>query len=209
MGTELDELNDLMTYLDIHEDLSGLEQAGFMFERKQDHPQKWQGKWDYIGSNSPMSGTYRVPTEGGLISHHTPGAETPTHPKGHYGIDIGAQKGQSVYAIGPGIVRKVYSESDNPLGGNAVITSHDNGKITSYYAHMNTVNVHVGDKVDSNTIIGTVGNTGGIEHGKKRGLSPHLHWQVKINGNDINPLAIEGKPINIEAAVKYVLKKLS
>ena len=138
---------------------------------------------------------YRMPVEGKLISQHTPGAPTPTHPQGHFGLDIQNKTGTPVYAIGPGKVIAVYNENNNPKGGNAVKISHEGGVVTSYYAHLNEVNVSKGENVDQNTQIGTVGTSGMIYNGKKRITSPHLHFQVKVNNNDINPNYIANKEV--------------
>ena len=137
-----------------------------------------------------QSDKYRLPVEGQIISTHAPGAATPTHPKGHFGLDIMNETGTPVYAIGPGEVVQITTETDNPKGGNAVSILHEDGKIKSYYAHLDTVSVSVGDEVDQSTIIGTVGTSGMIYNGKKRITSPHLHFQVKVNGSDIDPKSI-------------------
>ena len=146
-----------------------------------------------------------MPTTGGLLStFNAPVLLNPGHH--HVGIDIGAAKGTPIYSIGPGEVTKVWNESNNKAGGNSIYIKNING-ISSYYAHLDSVNVSPGDTVDGSTIIGTVGSTGVLPGGGK--LSPHLHFQVKINANDIDPLSIIGKPINVEAAVRYVFKKLA
>lgn len=137
-----------------------------------------------------QSDKYRLPVEWQIISTHAPGAATPTHPKGHFGLDIMNETGTPVYAIGPGEVVQITTETDNPKGGNAVSILHEDGKIKSYYAHLDTISVSVGDDVDQNTIIGTVGTSGMIYNGKKRITSPHLHFQVKVNGSDIDPKTI-------------------
>lgn len=137
-----------------------------------------------------QSDKYRIPVEGQIISTHAPGAATPTHPKGHFGLDIMNETGTPVYAIGPGEVVQITTETDNPKGGNAVSILHEDGKIKSYYAHLDTISISVGDDVDQNTIIGTVGTSGMIYNGKKRITSPHLHFQVKVNGSDIDPKTI-------------------
>jgi len=147
------------------------------------------------GVETTQVGKYRIPTQGTIVSRHHPGAATPTHAQGHFGVDLGAARGAPVYAIGPGVVTKVYDESNNKKGGNAVITSHEGGQVTSYYAHLDSVSVSVGQQVDQNTQIGTVGTSGMIYGGKKRHTAPHLHWQVKVNRQDINPLAINEKQV--------------
>jgi murein DD-endopeptidase MepM/ murein hydrolase activator NlpD len=156
-------------------------------------PQKWKGKWDYI-KNPSNPEFYRIPAQGGLISRHHPisqgGFATQTHSEGHFGLDIGNNIGTPVYSIGPGKVISITNESNNPKGGNAVSILHENGAVKSYYAHLDKISVSVGDTVDQNTQIGTIGTSGAIYNGVKRPTSPHLHFQVKVNGTDINPIEI-------------------
>jgi len=97
---------------------------------------------------------------------------------GHSGIDMSISGGTPIYSFGSGIVNKVGS---NDLGGNVVGIQHDKNT-WSYYAHLATIKVQEGDKVDTNTVIGTVGNTGNA-----RSSWPHLHFGVKVNGSWVNP----------------------
>lgn len=136
-------------------------------------------------------GNFRIPCNGALVSTHAPGRATKTHPQGHFGVDIGGAKGTSIYAIGPGFVKSITNESNNPKGGNTITTVHNNGELTSYYAHLDSINVKPGQRVDKTTVIGTLGDSGMIYNGKKRITAPHIHWQVKVNGQDINPLDVE------------------
>lgn len=136
---------------------------------------------------------YKAPTSGTLLSRHHPisekgGFATPTHPQGHEGFDIANEKGTPIFAIGPGKVIKIYQEGGNK-GGNAVITSHEDGKLTSYYAHLDSINVNVGDNVNSSTQIGTMGMSGNA-----RGVS-HLHWHIRLNGKPLNPNNVIGQPV--------------
>lgn len=110
-----------------------------------------------------------------------------SHPEGHNGLDYAAAKGTPVYAIGPGevILATFYPKKS----GNCVKISHENGNMTSFYAHLDSYSVSLGEEVDENTIIGTVGSSGNAS-------SPHLHWETKINGNYVNPNNIIGKQIN-------------
>jgi murein DD-endopeptidase MepM/ murein hydrolase activator NlpD len=109
------------------------------------------------------------------------------HPQGHNGVDLSAGKGTPIYPIGPGkvIETMVYSK-----GGNTVKIAHEDGNVVSYYAHMDSVNVRVGQDVDNNTIIGFVGDSGNA-----KGTHPHLHYEVKVNNNRVDPMSIVGKPV--------------
>ncbi len=169
-------------------------------------PEKWREKWDYF-YKKPTWGSYRAPAEGGLVSKHHPigekgGFATPTHPHGHEGFDIANSEGTPIYAIGPGIVKKIYNESNN-IGGNAVITSHEGGRLISYYAHLNTINVNVGDVVDQSTMIGTMGKTGNA-----RGVS-HLHWHLRLDGQKVTPNQIIGQPIGFSKNAEKSKERLT
>ena len=66
--------------------------------------------------------------------------------------------------------------------GNFVIVDHGNG-ISSCYAHMqdNSLKVEVGDKVLQGQPIGKVGSTG-------YSTGPHLHFEVRVNGETVDPM---------------------
>jgi murein DD-endopeptidase MepM/ murein hydrolase activator NlpD len=153
-------------------------------------PSKYEGKWEYH-YEKPEWGNYRSPAEGGLISRHHPvsqgGFATSTHPQGHEGYDIANKKGAPIYAIGPGTVKRVYGPENK--GGNAVLTEHEDGRLTSYYAHLDSINVNEGDKVNQSTMIGTMGDSGNAKG------SVHLHWHIRLDGQPVSPNEVIGKPI--------------
>jgi len=97
---------------------------------------------------------------------------------GHSGVDMSTSGGSPVYSMGPGTVTSV---GENNSGGNTVGVQHPNN-IWTYYAHLATITVQEGDQVDSETVIGTVGNSGNA-----RSSWPHLHFGVKVNGSWVNP----------------------
>jgi murein DD-endopeptidase MepM/ murein hydrolase activator NlpD len=127
--------------------------------------------------NSP--GSYIAPIHGDWRSS---GGFTyqpnPTHPTGHMGVDMRVQAGTPVYPLAPGLVVNVGTD---PKGGNVINIAHD-GNVKTYYAHLSTVEVQKGDKVNTNTVIGTVGNTGNASH-----TFPHLHFQVWKDGQIQDP----------------------
>jgi murein DD-endopeptidase MepM/ murein hydrolase activator NlpD len=98
--------------------------------------------------------------------------------KFHYGMDFTAPSGTDVYATGNGVVYEV-SSSKRGLGNNIMI-DHGFGYVT-VYAHLERFNVRKGQKVKRGDIIGYVGNTG-------MSLAPHLHYEIKINGLNVNPV---------------------
>lgn len=124
-------------------------------------------------------GAYTAPIHG---EWHSSGGFTyqpnSTHPKGHMGVDMRCQAGTPVYPLTSGIITYVGTD---PAGGNVVNVQHANG-VRTYYAHLSTAKVQKGDKVNTNTIIGTVGETGNA-----KGTVPHLHFQVWSNGQIQDP----------------------
>jgi murein DD-endopeptidase MepM/ murein hydrolase activator NlpD len=109
----------------------------------------------------------------------------PMHPHGHKGVDLRAPGGTAIYPIAPGVVLSIGS---SPKGGNNAVIQHPNN-VKTYYAHMGSIKVHKGDKVDVNTVIGTVG-----ESGNAKGGIPHLHFQVWENGTLKNPKTFFSMP---------------
>ena len=112
---------------------------------------------------------------------------SPTHPQGHNGIDLKAPKGSPIYPIAPGEVveTRVY-----PNGGNTLKVSHEDGGVVSYYAHLDSVSVSVGQPVDFDTVLGAMGDTGNA-----KGRGAHLHYEVQVNGRKVDPSKLSGKVI--------------
>ena len=103
----------------------------------------------------------------------------------HSGIDIGAGFGDTIMAAASGTV--IYVETPVPgqnwggAGyGNYFIIDHGNG-VSTLYAHCTNVYVSNGQQVSAGEAVGTVGSTGGS-------TGSHLHFEVRINGNRVDPL---------------------
>jgi murein DD-endopeptidase MepM/ murein hydrolase activator NlpD len=126
----------------------------------------------------------------------SPGIATDTrHSKGHDGVDLRATGGTPVYPMTIGVVSNVGSSS---VGGNTISIVHPSG-IKTYYAHLGTIKVHKGDKVNLNSIIGTVGDSGNA-----KGTFPHIHFQVWKNGKLENPANYFHIPAYTPASKKEV-----
>lgn len=100
----------------------------------------------------------------------------------HTGIDIAADEGAEVYAAAGGEVTKVYYDN---YYGNSVEITHPDG-IVSVYANLDadTINVKVGDTLSVGARIGKIGDTSLTELADEA----HLHFAVKVNGTNVNPL---------------------
>lgn len=94
----------------------------------------------------------------------------------HQGIDVAAPTGTPVYASGDGVVIK--AESDKGWG-KLVVVEHEGGYQT-FYAHLDEIGVEAGSKVNQGAAIGRVGNTG-------QSSGSHLHYEVRRNGEPLNP----------------------
>lgn len=98
----------------------------------------------------------------------------------HRGIDITDPMGTQIKPVGPGIVAFAGFSPDGY--GNMVIVDHGDGLETAY-AHMAKINVGVGNTVSVDNVIGTVGMTG-------RTTGPHVHFEVRDHGVQVNPLNV-------------------
>ena len=100
--------------------------------------------------------------------------------KFHAGMDFSANIGTPVYATGNGTVKTAGWEG---LYGKCITIDHGFGYVTRY-AHLNEINVRVGQKVLRGETIGKVGTTG-----KSTGPhGPHLHYEVHLRGQIMNPV---------------------
>jgi murein DD-endopeptidase MepM/ murein hydrolase activator NlpD len=98
----------------------------------------------------------------------------------HYGIDLKLQVGDTVNVAFDGIVRMV--RYDRNGYGNYVLVRHANG-LETLYAHLSEQLVKVGQVLKAGDVVGLGGNTG-------RSTGPHLHFEVRYQGNPINPLEL-------------------
>lgn len=96
----------------------------------------------------------------------------------HTGMDFTAKQGTEIYVTGNGVVEAI---ENNAWGyGKCIVVNHGYGYKTRY-AHLSAFKVQVGDKVKRGQLIGLVGSTG-------RSTGPHLHYEVEVNGEKVNPI---------------------
>jgi murein DD-endopeptidase MepM/ murein hydrolase activator NlpD len=95
----------------------------------------------------------------------------------HEGIDLAASQGTPILAAAAGTV--IYA---GWLGGygNLVVIDHGGGVATAY-GHQSQIAAGVGQSVNRGDVIGYVGSTG-------RSTGPHLHFEVRVNGQAVDPL---------------------
>lgn len=121
--------------------------------------------WPIVGWISSSYGTRRDPFTGGNDFHP--------------GLDISADHGQPIQATADGTV---VGAGYNGNYGNLVTIDHGFG-ITTRYAHLSRFAVRIGQQVQRGQVIGYVGSTG-------RSTSPHLHYEVLVNGQLTNPFRL-------------------
>jgi len=94
----------------------------------------------------------------------------------HLGVDIASPAGTPIFATADARVVKAQRAGGY---GNMVELDHGNGYQTRY-AHMQTIYVQPGQFIRRGTMVGLVGSTG-------RSTGPHLHYEVRYNGQPLNP----------------------
>jgi murein DD-endopeptidase MepM/ murein hydrolase activator NlpD len=95
----------------------------------------------------------------------------------HTGLDFAGGEGLQIFAPAPG---KVVFAAPLTVRGNATIIDHGWGVYSGFW-HQSQIHVNVGDVVEEGQVIGLVGGTG-------RATGAHLHWEVWVNGIQVNPL---------------------
>ncbi len=99
--------------------------------------------------------------------------------RAHKGVDYGAPTGTPVRSVAQGTVRVAGWQNGY---GNVVEIDHANGKST-VYAHLSRIDVRKGQRIEQGDRIGAVGATGWA-------TGPHLHFEFKVRGEQVNPVAM-------------------
>ncbi|MDQ1152955.1 M23 family metallopeptidase [Brevundimonas sp. SORGH_AS_0993] len=107
--------------------------------------------------------------------------------RAHKGVDIAAPMGTSVFTTAEGQVLRTGFDPDGY--GAFIEVAHPNG-MTTLYGHLSRVDVARGDAVTSGQRLGLVGSTG-------YSTGPHLHFEVRRNGAQINPARVMDRPFQI------------
>jgi len=100
-----------------------------------------------------------------------------SYPHFHTGIDLVEPFGSPVQAADDGVVALVGSSSSGY--GNYVVIAHSGG-FNTLYGHLSTALVSVGQQVTQGTVVGLEGSTG-------NSTGAHLHFELRINQNPVNP----------------------
>lgn len=94
----------------------------------------------------------------------------------HTGLDFAGGEGLQIFAPAPG---RVVFAGPLTVRGNATIIDHGWGVYSGFW-HQSQQYVNVGETVEQGQVIGLVGGTGRV-------TGPHLHWEVWVNGVQVNP----------------------
>ena len=118
--------------------------------------------------------------------------------KMHTGVDWAAPTGTPIIAAGNGTVIK--AGWDTGGYGRQTLIQHANGYVTSYN-HQSAIakNVFPGAQVRQGQVIGRIGSSGET-------TGPHLHYELIVNGNKVDPLRIRlpgGKSLSGDALAKF------
>lgn len=100
----------------------------------------------------------------------------------HNGIDLWANESDLVVSQWNGVVTNIYNSE---TGGNTVEVTHGEG-LKTYYLHLVSVDVVIGQELKQYDVIGGAGSTG------TRSTGVHLHFAVSLDGEYINPLYLYG-----------------
>ena len=114
------------------------------------------------------------PVEGIISSRY--GVSSSIRSSTHTGLDIAASTGTPIQVVSDGTV---ISAAYTGAYGNLVKVDHGNG-VETWYAHTSKMYVTAGQSVKAGDVIAAVGSTG-------NSTGPHLHFEIRINGNHVNP----------------------
>jgi len=124
-------------------------------------------------------GKYILPANGPYSGQFGPRARHPVtgKPAMHWGIDIAAPAGSPVWSVDNGEVAFAGVQRGY---GNVVIIRHTDARET-LYAHLSAILVRLGDAVQAGQEIGRVGSTGRV-------TGPHLHFELRVKGERVDPI---------------------
>jgi murein DD-endopeptidase MepM/ murein hydrolase activator NlpD len=100
----------------------------------------------------------------------------------HSGIDIKGNFNEPVYSIGQGVVSHIFRDFPHKT----IYIRHQDERVTPFYSvyiHVEDIQVHIGESVTENTIIGRLFNPIELEQ-SDFGTPPHLHFEIRHNIDD-------------------------
>ena len=133
-----------------------------------------RARWSGPGSPGPCGAR---PVPGPITSGYGPRFHPILHySRMHSGADMSAGSGTPIHSCRAGVVLIAGGEGGY---GNTVVIDHG-GWMATLYAHQSSIAVSVGQQVNVGDVIGYVGSTG-------MSTGPHLHFEVRLSGNPVDP----------------------
>ncbi len=102
----------------------------------------------------------------------------------HNGIDIRSLQGSPVFAAASGYVGRAKNAG---MGYSYILIIHNNG-FSTVYGHISKIYVKDGDYVSQGQVIGLSGGMPGTSGAGRYSTGPHLHFEVHLNGNTVDPV---------------------
>ncbi len=136
--------------------------------------------WPLPYSDTYVSSSFKLRTLNGVTRQHN-------------GIDIcrwAGTHGAQIVAVKEGTIEVANHSGYGGGYGLYVVINHGEG-VKTYYAHLSSVHVNVGDYVTQGTVIGLAGNTG-------YSFGAHLHFGLMINGGWVNPMNYLTQPAGLQ-----------
>lgn len=125
---------------------------------------------DTLPNSSPVAAAYNSSSFGWRLDPFN------GHKAFHEGLDFTAAAGTPIYAAAGGIVTVA---EQTPDYGKIVKIDHGSG-LETRYAHASLLLVKPGERVEKGQVVAQVGSTG-------RSTGPHLHYEIRLNGNPLDP----------------------
>jgi murein DD-endopeptidase MepM/ murein hydrolase activator NlpD len=123
-----------------------------------------------VPSRMPVEGV-RLTSDYGMRTHPVLGGQ-----RAHTGVDLAGASGTPVYATADGLVSRADRFGSY---GNYIAIEHG-GELQTRYAHLSGFEVTAGQRVVKGQLIGYIGSTG-------RSTGPHLHYEVRVAGEPVDP----------------------
>ena len=136
-----------------------------------------------IPTTAPHTGAVSIPSIMPLSGEHlTSGFGMRWHPviggrRQHKGVDLASPIGTPIHATADGTV----AMAERYSGYGLYVQIEHGGSLETRYGHMSRIAVAQGQFVHKGDVIGYVGSTG-------RSTGPHLHYEVRVDGNAVNPI---------------------
>ena len=124
-----------------------------------------------VPSRMPLDGA-RLTSDYGMRTHPVLGGR-----RAHTGIDLAAPTGTPGYATADGLI----SRADRFSSYGLFVSIEHGAQLQTRFAHLSKIAVADGQRVKKGDVIGYVGSTG-------RSTGPHLHYEVRVDGQAVNPI---------------------